>query len=284
MIPIEGELIPGESGRGFAGSDTVVAQLERALEQPDLSAVVLRINSPGGSVFASEVIRQKVLELKALGLPIVASMGSVAASGGYYIAADADEVWAQPSTITGSIGVFAAFPTAEKLYQWAGITPDGVSTSSLATAARLDTGVSDTGRRIINSMISNVYDDFVTLVASGRGKTWDEINAVAGGRVWSGEDALGIGLVDSMGGLQAALDAAATLAEVEDFDTLYIGTPISPEQRFFEQLGRELGQISLPGGSVLGRLSQQLAPYLRLSDSLQDPANLYLRCLECGGF
>ena len=284
VIPIEGELIPGESGRGFAGSDTVVAQLERALEQPDLSAVVLRINSPGGSVFASEVIRQKVLELKTLGLPIVASMGSVAASGGYYIAADADEVWAQPSTITGSIGVFAAFPTAEKLYQWAGITPDGVSTSSLATAARLDTGVSDTGRRIINSMISNVYDDFVTLVASGRGKTWDEINAVAGGRVWSGEDALGIGLVDSMGGLQAALDAAATLAEVEDFDTLYIGTPISPEQRFFEQLGRELGQISLPGGSVLGRLSQQLAPYLRLSDSLQDPANLYLRCLECGGF
>ena len=284
VIPIEGELIPGESGRGFAGSDTVVAQLERALEQPDLSAVVLRINSPGGSVFASEIIRQKVLELKALGLPIVASMGSVAASGGYYIAVDANEVWAQPSTITGSIGVFAAFPTAEKLYQWAGITPDGVSTSSLATAARLDTGVSDTGRRIINSMISNVYDDFVTLVASGRGKTWDEINAVAGGRVWSGEDALGIGLVDSMGGLQAALDAAASLAEVEDFDTLYIGTPISPEQRFFEQLGRELGQISLPGGSVLGRLSQQLAPYLRLSDSLQDPANLYLRCLECGGF
>jgi len=284
VIPIEGELIPGESGRGFAGSDTVVAQLERALEQPDLSAVVLRINSPGGSVFASEVIRQKVLELKTLGLPIVASMGSVAASGGYYIAADAHEVWAQPSTITGSIGVFAAFPTAEKLYQWAGITPDGVSTSSLATAARLDTGVSDTGRRIINSMISNVYDDFVTLVASGRGKTWDEINAVAGGRVWSGEDALGIGLIDSMGGLQAALDAAASLAEVEDFDTLYIGTPISPEQRFFEQLGRELGQISLPGGSVLGRLSQQLAPYLRLSDSLQDPANLYLRCLECGGF
>jgi len=87
-----------------------------------------------------------------------------------------------------------------------------------------------------------------------------------------------------MGGLQAALDAAASLAEVEDFDTLYIGTPISPEQRIFEKLGRELGQISLPRGSVLGRLSQQLAPYLRLSDSLQDPANLYLRCLACGGF
>ena len=284
VIPIEGELIPGESGRGFAGSDTVVAQLERALEQSDVSAVVLRINSPGGSVFASEVIRQKILEIKALDLPVVASMGSVAASGGYYIAADADEIWAQPSTITGSIGVFAAFPTVEKLYQWAGVTPDGVSTSSLATAARLDTGVSDTGRRIINSMIGNVYDDFVTLVASGRGKTWDEINGIAGGRVWSGEDALKIGLVDSLGGLEAAVDSAASLAEIEDFDTLYIGTPISPEQRFFEQVGRELGQVSMPGASILDRLSQQLAPYLRLSDSLQDPANMYVRCLECGGF
>ena len=284
VIPIEGELIPGDSGRGFAGSDTVVAQLERALEQTDLSAVVLRINSPGGSVFASEVIRQKILEIQALDFPVVASMGSVAASGGYYIAADADEIWAHPSTITGSIGVFAAFPTVEKLYQWAGVTPDGVSTSSLATAARLDTGVSDTGRRIINSMISNVYNDFVTLVAAGRGKTWDEINAVAGGRVWSGEDALTVGLVDSLGGLQAALDAAAGLAEVEDFDTLYIGTPISPEQRFFEQVGRGLGQAQLPGRSVLNRLSQQLAPFIRLSDSLQDPASMYLRCLECGGF
>ena len=247
-------------------------------------AVVLRINSPGGSVFASEVIRQKILEIKAADLPVVASMGAVAASGGYYIAADADEILAQPSTITGSIGVFAAFPTVEKLYQWAGVTSDGVSTSSLATAARVDTGVSDTGRRIINSMISKVYDDFVTLVALGRGKTWEEINSVAGGRVWSGEDALSVGLVDNLGGLQAALDSAAGLAEIEDFDTFYIGTPISPEQRFFEQIGKELGQVKLPGGSVLDRLSQQLAHFIRLSDSLQDPANMYLRCLECGGF
>ena len=284
VVPIEGELIPGESGRGFAGSDTVVAQLERALEQTGLRAVVLRINSPGGSGFASEVIRQKILEIQTLDIPVVASMGSVAASGGYYIAADADEIWAHASTITGSIGVFAAFPTVEKLYEWAGVTPDGVSTSSLATAARLDTGVSDTGRRIINSMISNVYNDFVTLVAAGRGKTWDEINGVAGGRVWSGEDALAVGLVDSLGGLQAALDAAASLAKIQSFDTLYIGTPISAEQRFFEQVGKELGQARLPGGSVLDRLSQQLAPFIRLSDSLQDPAGMYLRCLECGEF
>ncbi len=270
VVPVEGELIPGDSGAGFAGSDTVVA------------ALVLRVNSPGGSVFASEVIRQKLLEVKASGLPLVVSMGGVAASGGYYIAADADEIWAHSASITGSIGVFAAFPTVEKLYEWAGITPDGVSTSRLATAVRMDTGVSPEGSRIINSLIANIYDDFVALVAQGRGKTWDEINALAGGRVWSGMDAQAVGLVDQLGGLKDAVDAAAARAEVEDFETLVIGNPISPEQRFFEQLGRELGQVRVPGQAVVQQLLRQLTPQLRLADSLQDPRNLYLRCLECG--
>ncbi len=282
VIPVEGELVPGESGDGMAGSDSVVEQIDQALETTDLAAVVLRVNSPGGSVFASEVIRQKILQVKARDLPVIVSMGAVAASGGYYIAADADEIWAHSGTITGSIGVFAAFPTVEKLFDWAGITPDGVSTSTLALAARLDTGVSDDGRRIINSIIANVYDDFVTLVASGRGKTWGDINEVAGGRVWSGQDALDIGLVDALGGLQAAVDAAAARAGIDDFDTFYFGTPISPEQQLLEQLGRELGQVYLPGRSVVARLSEQLAPYLRLTDSFQDPSNVYVRCLECG--
>lgn len=283
VIPVEGELIPGESGAGFAGSDTVVDQIDRALELEGLAAIVLRVNSPGGSVFASEVIRQKLIEAKAAGYPLVASMGGVAASGGYYIAADADEIWAHSASITGSIGVFAAFPSLENLYDWAGVTPDGVSTSSLAIAVRADTGVSPEGKRVINSLIANIYDDFVTLVAAGRGKTWDEINAVAGGRVWSGADAQAIGLVDELGGLTAAVEAAAARAEVDDYDTLVIGNPISPEQRFFEQIGRELGAVKVPGQTVLQRLLRQLAPQLRLVDSLQDPRNLYVRCLECGG-
>lgn len=282
VVPVEGELIPGESGAGFAGSDSVVKQIDRALELEGLAALVLRVNSPGGSVFASEVIRQKLLEVKASGLPLVVSMGGVAASGGYYIAADADEIWAHSASLTGSIGVFAAFPTVEKLYDWAGISPDGVSTSRLATAVRADTGVSPEGSRIINSLIANIYDDFVALVAQGRGKTWDEINAIAGGRVWSGMDAQAIGLVDQLGGLKDAVDAAAARAEVEDFETLVIGNPISPGQRFFEQLGRELGQVTVPGQTVVQQLLRQLTPQLRLADSLQDPRNLYVRCLECG--
>ena len=281
IVPIEGELIPGESMQGFAGSDTVVDQLERAVELEGLAAVVLRINSPGGSVFASEVMRQKILAIKDLGLPVVVSMGGVAASGGYYIAADADQIWAHPSTITGSIGVFAAFPTVEKLYDWAGATVDGVSTTGIASAIRFDTGVNPAGRRIINSLISNIYVEFVDLVARGRGLSWDQVNDVAGGLVWSGRDALDIGLVDSLGGLDAAVAAAATLADVSDYETRRVGTPLSPEQLILEQIGKELGSVHVPGGSMATRLIKQLVQPLRIMDSLQDPKNIYVRCLEC---
>ena len=281
VVPIEGELVPGESGSGFAGADTIVEQIERALELERLSAVVLRVNSPGGSVFASEVIRQKVLQIKEQGIPVLVSMGAVAASGGYYIAADADQIWALPGTITGSIGVFAAFPTVEKLYDWVGASVDGVASTPLAAAIRFDTGIEPMGERIINSYIGRVYQDFVGLVAEGRGKTWDEIDAIAGGRVWSGADAQEIGLVDQLGTLANTIDAAAELAEIDEWEVRLIGTPISPEQLFLEQLGRNLGAASVSKHSVVARFASQLAVPLRTLDSLQDPRNLYVRCLEC---
>ena len=281
VVPIEGELVPGESGSGFAGADTIVEQIERALELERLSAVVLRVNSPGGSVFASEVIRQKVLQIKEQGIPVLVSMGAVAASGGYYIAADADQIWALPGTITGSIGVFAAFPTVEKLYDWVGASVDGVASTPLAAAIRFDTGIEPVGERIINSYIGRVYQDFVGLVAEGRGKTWDEIDAIAGGRVWSGADAREIGLVDQLGTLANTIDAAAELAEIDEWEVRLIGTPISPEQLFLEQLGRNLGAASVSKHSVVARFASQLAVPLRTLDSLQDPRNLYVRCLEC---
>ena len=281
VVPIEGELVPGESGSGFAGADTIVEQIERALELERLSAVVLRVNSPGGSVFASEVIRQKVLQIKERGIPVLVSMGAVAASGGYYIAADADQIWALPGTITGSIGVFAAFPTVEKLYDWVGASVDGVASTPLAAAIRFDTGIEPVGERIINSYIGRVYQDFVGLVAEGRGKTWDEIDAIAGGRVWSGADAQEIGLVDQLGTLANTIDAAAELAEIDEWEVRLIGTPISPEQLFLEQLGRNLGTASVSKHSVVARFASQLAVPLRTLDSLQDPRNLYVRCLEC---
>jgi len=283
IVPVEGELIPGESGAGFAGSDTVVAQLAQALDADDVAAVVLRINSPGGSVFASELIREQVLALKAAGVPVVVSMGAVAASGGYYIAADADEIWAHSATITGSIGVFAAFPTVEKLYAWAGINVDGVASTRLTPAVRFDTGVNADGQRIIQSLINNVYTDFVGLVASGRTMSWEDVDAVAGGIVWSGRAAQEVGLVDSLGGLKEAVAAAAARSKLQDYEIRRIGTPLSPEQLILEQIGKELGTVALPGASSLRVFAAQLTQPLRVIDSLRDPQHLYVRCLECAG-
>ena len=187
-----------------------------------------------------------MLEVKAMDMPVVVSMGG-GGIGGYYIAADADEIWAHSGTIAGSIGVFVAFPTVEKLNDWAGITPDGVSTSKLPMAARFDTGVNQEGRRIINSIIANIYDDFVTLVASGRGKTWEEINGIAGGRVWSGEDALGIGLVDALGGLRAAVDAAAAVPSSMSLTHCILAPPSVPNSSCLSGLGVNSGRSMCPG-------------------------------------
>lgn len=283
VVPIEGELIPGESLNGFAGSDTVVDQLDMALDLGNLEALVLRINSPGGSVFASEVIRQKIRSIKSSGIPVVVSMAGMAASGGYYIAAEADQIWAYPATITGSIGVFVAFPTVEKLYDWMGIGVDGVATGQLAGAVRFDTGVDDAGRRIINSVISNVYEDFVALVADGRGLSWEQVNEIAQGKVWSGRDGEAIGLVDELGNLEDAVAAAASLAGVEAYSVRRVGTPLDPQQLLFEELGRKLGRVGVLEHPVAARLLTSLREPLRLMDSLRDPRSVYVRCLECSG-
>ena len=281
VVVVEGEMIPGESSQGFAGAQTVVGQIDAALADESVAAIVLRINSPGGSVFAAEVMRQRLLEVKERDLPLVVSMGPLAASGGYYIAADADQIWAQRATLTGSIGVFAAFPTLERLYGWAEIGVDGVKTTELATVARLDTGIEPAGERIIQSLIGNIYQDFIGLVASGRNMDVDAVDAIAGGRVWSGEDAMEIGLVDALGGLYDAVDSAAQLASLDNPKTRLFGTPISPEQLILEQLGREFGAVHIPGFSTLQRYAQQFAPALTFIDSLQDPRNTYVRCLNC---
>ena len=281
VVVVEGEMIPGESSQGFAGAQTVVGQLDAALADESVAAIVLRINSPGGSVFAAEVMRQRLLEVKEQGLPLVVSMGPLAASGGYYIAADADQIWAQRATLTGSIGVFAAFPTLERVYGWAEIGVDGVKTTELATVARLDTGIEPAGERIIQSVIGNIYQEFVGLIASGRNMDVEAVDAISGGRVWSGEDAVEIGLVDALGGLYDAVDSAAQLASLDNPRTRLFGTPISPEQLILEQLGREFGAVHIPGFSTLQRYAQQFAPTLTFVDSLQDPRNTYVRCLDC---
>lgn len=280
VIPIEGTLVPGDSVQGSAGSDTVVEQLERA-DEADAVAIVLRINSGGGSVFASEVIRAKVDAIAADGVPIVVSMGGAAASGGYWIAAAADEIWAMPSTITGSIGVFSAFPTFEGLFDYVGATVDGVGTTTMAGSLDPSRPLDENSERIFQAVVDGIYREFLSLVATARHMTVEEVDAIAGGKVWIGRQAKEIGLVDQLGSLDDAIASAAALAQVEDYDAKRFGTPITPQQLLLEELGGSFG-VSLP--QALGSAMSWLAPMhepLMMMTQLKDPKHVYLQCLDC---
>ena len=281
IVPVEGTLVPGESEEGMAGSDTIADYIESALEAEDLAAIVLRVNSPGGSVFASDQIRRKLLEVRELGIPLVVSMGSVAASGGYWIAAEADEIWALPTTITGSIGAFSAFPTIEGVLDYLGVTVDGLGTTALAGAASFERGLSPEMASIVQALSIGAYDDFVQLVATGRGMSRDAVEQVADGLVLTGQEAAHNGLVDYLGVLEQAVAAAASLAGVEQWRTRRTSVPPSFESLFIEELSRSLTQSVLPKGAWFQALANSFTPVVKSVSSLRDPAHLYVQCLSC---
>lgn len=214
VLVASGEIVNGEAPGGTVGGDTLAAALRELRFDEDVKAVVLRIDSPGGSMLASEVVRREVLALKAAGKPVVASFASVAASGGYYIAAAADEIVAQPATITGSIGVFAIIPTFERTLGKLGMTVDGIGTTPLAGSMTLERTLPDDVKRIVQLGVDDAYHRFVTIVAEGRGKKYADIDALAQGKVWSGSDAKEVGLVDTLGGMDVAIAAAARRAQL----------------------------------------------------------------------
>ena len=281
IVPVEGTLVPGESEEGMAGSDTITDYIESALEAEDLAAIVLRVNSPGGSVFASDQIRRKLFEVRERGIPLVVSMGSVAASGGYWIAAEADEIWALPSTITGSIGAFSAFPTIEGVLDYIGVTVDGLGTTALAGAASFERGLSPEMASIVQALSIGAYEDFVQLVANGRGMSREAVEQVADGLVWTGQEAATNGLVDDLGGLEQAVAAAASLAGVEQWRTRRTSVPPSFESLFIEELSRSLTQSVLPKGAWFQALANSFTPVVKSVSSLRDPAHLYVQCLSC---
>lgn len=280
VVPVEGTLIPGESIQGSAGSETIVEQLEDAMDA-EVAAVVLRINSGGGSVFASEEIRAKVQEISQAGIPVVASMGGAAASGGYWIAAETDQIWALPTTITGSIGAFSVFPTVEGVFDYFGATVDGVGTTNMASGFDPAQPLDENTRRIFQVVIDGIYQEFLNLVADGRDMTVEDVDAIAGGKVWIGRQALEIGLVDKLGSLNDAIEAAAELAGVDDYAAERFGTPISPQQLVLEELGKNL-QVSMPMTveNALVWIAPLQEPLAELS-RLQDPKHVYLQCFDC---
>lgn len=285
VITAAGTILPGDQPPGSIGGDSLANLIRGTAEAEGVEAMVIRVDSGGGSVFASEVIRQALLEVKSLGIPVVVSMGSVAASGGYYIAAQVDEIWATPATITGSIGVFAAFPTFERLLERLGVSTDGVGTTDIAGSFRIDRPLEPQLTASLNASIEFTYREFVQLVATGRQMSFDAVDAVAQGRVWSADDALQAGLVDQLGDLKDAIDSAAALAQMQDYDVEYVELPLSAQELFLTQLVDMTGSFGLSWRhSELGILTSMLRPVTQAAreiSALRDPGHLYVRCVAC---
>lgn len=287
VIVATGDIVPGDQPPGMIGSDTLAQQLRDARFDEAVKAVVLRIDSPGGSVFASEVIRREVDELKKAGKPVVASMSSLAASGGYYIAMDADRIVASPATLTGSIGIFAMFPTVQRTLEKAGVHVDGVGTTALAGEFRADRAMGRPAQEILQQNIEHGYQEFIGHVARARKKETAEIDAVAQGRVWSGEDAKKLGLVDALGGYRDAIELAAKLAKLgKDYDVVYDDR----EPGFGEALGLRVRMAAakvvapLLPEVALPKLPRAIAPVvaeLQRVERLTDPRNVYAYCFAC---
>lgn len=243
IVTVQGMIVDGRGEPGTAGGDAIARQLEAAQRDDKVRAVVLRIDSPGGSVLASERIRRAVVELQEADKPVVASMASQAASGGYWIAMNADTILAYDATITGSIGVFGLWLSASEGLERLGITTDGVGTTPIAGALRPDRPLGENMRRVLQSGVEHAYDRFIEGVADGRDMPAEAVEAVAQGRVWSGEQALERGLIDGLGGLEEATARAAELAGLEA-DAYRIGYPP-------QEMPSLLGSLQFFSGRVL---------------------------------
>jgi len=285
VIVASGIIMDGEQPSGRIGGDTMADLLVRAREDENVKAVVIRIDSGGGSATAAEVIRREVELTRQAGKPVFASMGSMAASGGYWIAAPADQIWATPTTITGSIGIFGAFPTFEKSLKSLGITSDGVGTTKLSDAFDPSRPLNDLVAQSMNQVIEHSYRRFVQRVAEGRNMQPEAVEKIAQGRVWAGITAKDLGLVDKIGNLQDAVDAIANTADLTDYEITYITQPLTTRELLIQRLNRLLAGIFFA-------LNPADHPATRLYDAVidteidhvlraNDPVGSYAYCLSC---
>ncbi len=275
----------GQQPRGTVGGDTVASLLRQARNDDKVKAVVLRVDSPGGSAFASEVIRNEVEALKEAGKPVVVSMSSLAASGGYWISMSADKIVAQPTTLTGSIGIFSVITTFEKGFTKLGISTDGVGTSPFSGDG-ITTGLSDGASQAFQLGIEHGYKRFISLVGSNRDMSLDEVDKVAQGRVWTGQDAMSFGLVDQMGDFDDAVKLAAKLADVENYELYWVEEPLSPTEQFVQEFMNQVKvSLGIDATSFLPKslqpVAQQLEQDASMMQSFNDPKGQYAFCLNC---
>ncbi len=291
VIVAKGTIVDGHRKAGEIGGDSTAALLREARNDDMVKAVVLRIDSGGGSMFASELIRREVIALKEAGKPVIASMGSVAASGGYWIASAANEIWAAPSTITGSIGVFGTIMTFENSAAQLGIHSDGVATTELKGSSIL-LGLNDKMAQAIQMSVENAYKRFLEVVSQSRGLSVEEVDEIAQGRVWIATQAKELGLVDKLGDKQEAIEAAAALASLKHYDVKLIEQSLSAQDIFIQNLFgsatiKSLISAKAPHSASVGaamqfdNLVEQVQSQVATLKTFNDPEGIYARCLVC---
>lgn len=263
VITATGTIMGGIDGPGLMGADSVIELIRQVRDDDSIKSLVLRIDSPGGSVLASELIRQEIELVQLGGTPVVASYAGTSASGGYWISATSDHIVASPSTVTGSIGIFSIVPTLNESASSIGIEIDGVGTTPLSGSQSLLSPMTEEFAMVLQSSVEHGYQRFINLVARGRDMSPEAVDEVAQGRVWLGERALELGLVDSLGGLSEAIDVAAELAELgEDYDVLHVKRELTPQEQLLAQLADQMGGVEL-APSMLSRagINSNLARY-----------------------
>jgi len=288
LIVASGSIVDGEQPDGSIGGDTLAQLLRKAREDKDISALILRIDSGGGSAFASEIIRQEMQAVRAAGKKIYVSMGTVAASGGYWMASAADEIWATPFTITGSIGVFGMFPTVDEGLNKLGIYTDGVATHNLSGAMRPDRPLDPVAEKIAQQGVDSIYQKFLSLVSEARKRPVAEIDAIAQGRVWTGGKAQALGLVDQLGYLNDVVKAVAEKHQINTPKLKLIERDLSTQEQLIRNL---VEQSSLAPQGIMGQwftrfsalLSRpELIPFTSFEQAAKPTGfSIMATCLEC---
>jgi protease-4 len=287
VVVLSGEILDGEQPPGTVGGDSTARLIRQAAADDSVKGLVLRVDSPGGSAFAADLILRDIELFQQSGRPVVVSMGSVAASGGYWVSMSADEIIASPTTLTGSIGVGATLPTFQRTLARLGVSVDGVGTTDLSGEYDLTRSLGDDIKAMIGQQVRNTYQQFISKVASYRGESIEDVDRVARGRVWTGSEALDRGLVDRLGSLGDAIGSAAEMAGLEEgkYRVEYVEPRLTLTQRFAMQLVQtaapwieQLKPASLlprPFAEVLDRVQGPLERLARWND----PRNLYTYCV-----
>jgi len=285
VVTVAGMIVDGKAAAGTAGGDSIADVIDSAVNDGDIKALVVRVDSPGGSVLASERIRQAILNAKKHKIPVVTSMGSVAASGGYWVSTPADYIFAEPSTITGSIGVFAVLPSFQSTLQKLGIGVDGIKTTPLSGEPDVLKGPSPEAGVLLQAGVDSIYRQFLSIVAASRHKTPQQIDSIAQGRVWDGGTARQLGLVDAFGGLREAIDKAGQLAKIGDAQNhvAYLERPETFEEKLLEAINNRDSDAGSSDGDAFASLGsdQALANAVAEVRSVLKGPRIQVRCLDC---